>query len=384
MATRVAACRSLEAETACYTHPMALEMWTLGAGVPKAGTRYAQRVEADGWDGLLMVDSQNLSADCFVGLALAAKATDRLKLGTGVTNPWTRHPAVTAAAIATVQAESDGRAVLGIGRGDSALAHLGLAPAPVAVFRRFLEQLQAYLRGEEVDLATAAGGSTPSDTDGAPRPVDSLGLAGTPPSSRLHWLRPELPKVPVDVACTGPKVIAVGATIADRVTFAVGADPHRVEWALSTARAARRAAGLDPDGVSYGAYVNCVAHPDPETARRLGEGGLASFARFSVMHGTVSGPADDVERQVFGALHDAYDMRVHTRSGTPQAAALTDEFVDRYAVFGPPDYCVGRLRELASLGLDRIAVIGPSLGADRADVEVARERFAAEVLPAMR
>lgn len=362
---------------------MPLELWTLGAGVPKVGTRHAVQVEQDGWDGLLMVDSQNLSADCFVGLALAAKATERLKLGTGVTNPWTRHPAVTASAIATVQAESDGRAVLGIGRGDSALAHLGLAPAPLPVFRRFLEQLQAYLRGDEVDLPAAAA-VAPQPGGQSPRAVDSLELAGTPATSRLHWLRPSVPKVPVDVACTGPKVIALGATLGDRVTFAVGADPERITWALETARGARRSAGLDPDGVSYGAYVNCVAHPDAATARRLGEGGLASFARFSVMHGTVNGPADERQRQVFGALHDAYDMRLHTRSATPQAATLTDEFVDRYAVFGPPARCVERLRELAALGLDRIAVIGPSLGADRAEVAVARERFAAEVLPALR
>jgi alkanesulfonate monooxygenase SsuD/methylene tetrahydromethanopterin reductase-like flavin-dependent oxidoreductase (luciferase family) len=66
-----------------------------------------------------------------------------------VTNPYTRHPAVTAAAIASVQELSEGRAVLGIGRGDSSLAYLGLAPAPVAVFGSYVERVQAYLRGDE-------------------------------------------------------------------------------------------------------------------------------------------------------------------------------------------------------------------------------------------
>ena len=50
---------------------------------------------------------------------------------------------------------------------------------------------------------------------------------------------PAMPKVPVDVAASGPKVIALGATLGDRVTFAVGADPERIAWALETARAAR-------------------------------------------------------------------------------------------------------------------------------------------------
>ena len=90
--------------------------------------RVAEKLEADGFDGLAVVDSQNLSGDPYVALALAAKATSRLGLATGVTNPYTRHPAATACSIASVQAVSGGRAVLGIGRGDTALFHLGMKP----------------------------------------------------------------------------------------------------------------------------------------------------------------------------------------------------------------------------------------------------------------
>ena len=59
------------------------------------------------------------------------------------------------------------------------------------------------------------------------------------------------PKVVVDVFGTGPRVIRIGALLADRVTFAVGANPARIAWALEIARTARREAGLDPDGISY-------------------------------------------------------------------------------------------------------------------------------------
>src|SRR5215218_1336291 len=126
------------------------EVWTIGVAAPRSIARYAERMEADGFDGLAVVDSQNLSGDPYVALALAAKVTSRLGLATGVTNPYTRHPAATACSIASVQAVSGGRAVLGIGRGDSALAHLGLAPAPVAVFGDYLRRVQGYLRGEDV------------------------------------------------------------------------------------------------------------------------------------------------------------------------------------------------------------------------------------------
>src|SRR3978361_321780 len=116
----------------------------------RGAARAAQEIEAAGWDGMLVVDSQNLSGDPYVALAMAATATTRIGLGTGVTNCVTRHAAATAAAIASVDRISNGRAVLGIGRGDSALAHLGRAPARPKVFERYLRQLQAYLRGEAV------------------------------------------------------------------------------------------------------------------------------------------------------------------------------------------------------------------------------------------
>jgi 5,10-methylenetetrahydromethanopterin reductase len=85
---------------------------------------------------MLVVDSQNLSADSYVALTLAATGTERIGLGTGVTNSVTRHPAVTASAAMAVQEVANGRMALGIGRGDSALAHLGRAPARLKGFER--------------------------------------------------------------------------------------------------------------------------------------------------------------------------------------------------------------------------------------------------------
>ena len=65
--------------------------------------------------------------------------------------------------------------------------------------------------------------------------------------SRLRWLdRVSVPKVPLDVACSGPKVIDFAARTAERVTFAVGADPDRLTWALDLARKAAADAGRIP------------------------------------------------------------------------------------------------------------------------------------------
>lgn len=349
-----------------------VEIWSNAAGMPSQVARRAEHAEAAGYDGITMVDSQNLSGDCYIALALAATTTQRIKLATGVTNPFTRHPAVAASAIATVQAVSGGRAMLGIGRGDSALAHLGYAPASPGQLGRYLERVQGYLRGDEVPFDEGAN-------------VAALELANSPTASRIEWIRPgRYPKVPVDVAATGPKVIQIAARLADRVTFAVGADPERLRWGLATARQARIDAGLDPNGIGYGAYVNVVAHDDPAVAVRLGEGGLSLFARFSAMHGTAVGPTTDEERRVMEGIHDAYDMTRHSRTGSAQAAVITPEFANQFGVFGPASYCVERLRELVALGLDRLVVVRTSAGADPEEASRAERRFEEEVLPALR
>ena len=352
---------------------MAVEFWTNGAGVP-GGTfvRRAQEAEAAGFDGITIVDSQNLAGDCYVALALAARETSRLKLATGVTNPVTRHPAATASAIASVQVESGGRAMLGIGRGDSALAHLGHAPASLAVFEDYLVRLQAYLRGEEVPFPAAAD-------------VDRLRLANRPVASRIAWLRHSTyTKVPVDVAATGPQVIRAAARHADRITFAVGADPVRLQWAIAEARAARAEAGLNASTQPFGAYLSVVVHDDPEVARRLGEGGVSLFTRFSVMHGNIVGPAEPEQRKVFHDVHDAYDMTRHSRAGSAQAAVIPQSFAEKFAVLGPANACVERLRELIALGLDRLVIVGPSMGADPIETAKAERAFAEDVMPALR
>jgi 5,10-methylenetetrahydromethanopterin reductase len=326
---------------------------------------------------MLVVDSQNLSGDPYVSLALAATTTKRIGLGTGVTNSVTRHAAATATAITSVNRVSNGRAVLGIGRGDSALAHLGRAPARLAQFERYLRQLQTYLSGESVSFDEI---DIPHDV--AP-PMSELELHDAPPSSRIAWIAGGA-KVPVEVAASGPKVIALSALHADRVMFTLGADLERLAWGITLARQTRKDAGLDPDGIAFGAYVNLGCHSDMAAARSLVRGGLTTFARFSVMHGKASGPVSTGDRAVLEALRSNYDMRAHTRGDSRQAGTLTDDFVDRFAIVGSPDRCIERLRSLAALGLDKVAISGATRGASADDAAVGRQLVVAHVLAGMR
>ena len=85
-------------------------------------------------------------------LALAAAATERIKLGHMVTNPGTREPTVVASAYATLHDISDGRMVMGIGRGDSARRYINQKPVPVARFEEALRMIKPFMNGEKVRL----------------------------------------------------------------------------------------------------------------------------------------------------------------------------------------------------------------------------------------
>ncbi len=362
-----------------------MQLWTTGVASARGAARTAQEIEAAGWDGLLVVDSQNLSGDPYVSLALAATVTTRIGLGTGVTNSVTRHAAATASSIASVHRISNGRAVLGIGRGDSALAHLGRAPARLPQFERYLRHLQLYLAGksvsfDEIDIPVEA----------AP-PLSGLHLHDAPPSSRIGWIADGLEggakgsaKVPVEVAASGPKVIAMSALHAERVMFALGADVERLAWGIALAKKTRKDAGLDPDAIAFGAYVNLGCHTDIGAARALVRGGLTTFARFSVMHGKASGPVSSGDAQVLERLRTNYDMKAHTRGDSRQAGTLTDDFVDRFAIVGTPDRCIERLRALEALGLDKVAISGGTRGASAADAAVSKQLLTEQVLMGMR
>ena len=153
------------------------------------------------------------------------------------------------------------------------MAKIGKRPAPPDDFDRYLEQLRAYLAGEEILR------------DGSP--------------SRIEWLDDiEVPKVPIEVAATGPKVIEIAARRADRICFAVGADTERLGECIARARRAAEAADRDPDALRFGAYLNCVINPDRDVAREAIRGGLSVFAHFSGFAGM------DIEALPEGASPD--------------------------------------------------------------------------------
>src|SRR5208283_4285694 len=154
-------------------------------------------------------------------------------------------------------------------------------------------------------------------------------------------------KVPVDVAATGPRVIEVGARLAESVTFAVGADPERLAWAADYARQARKQAGLDPSTLKLGAFLNVVVHPDFARARAMARGTVGTIAHFSGMSRDSSAGMRPDDRAVVQKVGQTYDMSRHARGDAGHAQFIDDAFVDRFAIAGPPAHCVKLLRGAA-------------------------------------
>lgn len=309
----------------------------------------ARDAEADGWDGLLFQDSQNLTPDIAVSMTLAARASEKLLIGTAVTNLVTRNPAVVASLFSTLHALSGGRALLGVARGDTALHLVGERAPDAEHFGVLLDRLRGYLAGESVDLA------------------------GVP--SRIAWLPIEgLTPVPVNVFGSGPVNLASAAAHGDLVTMAVGAEPDQVAWGIAQVRAE------SPD-VPIGALIVAATGAPQEDLRELVRANASISAHFRRDGAGALAPADAA---VVARVTEDYDDRAHATAHSAQADDLPDDFLDRFCVIGTADHCVERLRELIALGLDHVIVVGGGRDTDPALRHRSDEVFAQEVLPSLR
>ena len=354
-----------------------MEFWTTTHGLPAAVAEAAISAEENGWDGLSVPYAPTMAPDPYVCLAAAAVATDKLKVGTWVATPASHTPASAAGSIKTVQAVAEGRAVFAIGRGDSALAYLGMAPAPLGFFEAYVSRLRNYLQNEPqaFDYDLDGGGHFP--------PISGIGLAQGPTDARFGLHMEKIASVPLDMVATGPRVIGIAARHADYISFAVGADPTRIAWALDKAKTERERAGVSRP-VTYGAWVPVVVTDDLAAGRRMLSGSVASMARFCAMHGKTVNLSTEVDRKIYENVHDAYEMQAHFREGSPQSKQLTEDFVDRFAIIGPVEHCVSRLQALVDLGMERFIISGASAETTPDLAAASDQKFTSEVIPALR
>ena len=279
-----------------------------------------------GFGGVWVADSQSVFRDAYMTLALFATATQRMKLATGVTNALTRHPAVIAHSFATLDELSAGRAILGIGVGDSAVFTLGHKPIRLARLEAFIKVLRKLMAGETARF-------------------DGKEIRASWPARR----------VPVVIASTGPKSLQLAGRVADGVLFQVGSDPALVRYAKKNIEIGARQAGRDSSQITLYQRLACGVSEDRERARNEVRG-YASVAAGTLYSGV---PRADIPEDLWNELRlmkERYDYHQHGDKGSTQAELVTDRILDAVAVAGTPDEVVPRFRELISLGVEHFVL----------------------------
>src|SRR5512145_696837 len=113
--------------------------------------KVVKRAEALGFSHAWFYDTQLLNPDVFVGMALAARETRRIRLGTGVLIPSNRLAPVAANALATLNKLAPGRIDFGVGTGFTARRTMGQRAIKLAEMERYIAEVQGLLRGETVE-----------------------------------------------------------------------------------------------------------------------------------------------------------------------------------------------------------------------------------------
>ncbi len=291
-----------------------------------------QLAERHGFEYAWTYDSHVLWQESFPVLAIVADRTSSIKLGHMVTNPGTREPTVLASAYATLHDISNGRMIMGIGRGDSARRYIGQQPVKVAEFEAALKMIKPFMNGREVEWNGR--------------------------QLELKWVRPELPEIEMHVAGYGPKALAVAGRQGDGVIIQL-ADPDIIQWIMETARKAAAEAGRDPDELKC--IVSAPSHvtDDLKDARdqvRWFPAMVSNHVQDLIDRYGTDGSTVPKALTDYVQARKFYDYDEHSRVGAKHGEFVTDEICDRFCVIGNVEQCVAKLRELGSVGVDQFNI----------------------------
>jgi 5,10-methylenetetrahydromethanopterin reductase len=316
------------------------------------GAVRAKLNEQMGFDIQGFSENHSRATDCFGEMRDAARETTRIKLAAGPVNFITRHPGVVAAGIIPIQIVSKGRAICGVASGDSAVAAAGRRRQGITDMERDVGYLRTYLDNGVVKYPNAQ-------------------------TSRLEWAdRLSWEQIPLQMACSGPRSIAVAARLADRICLGVGTNNERVAWALDIVDENLRGSGRRRDDVRVGLFAPLAITRDRAQGRAVIRTRVSAFAH--MQSGGDLSQQPEILRKVTSVLRHSYDYSFHRPDAPPENpnSALCDEdFGDWMGIGGPPAYVTDRLGQLVELGVDFFMSALPV---------PERETFAAEVMPPVR
>jgi 5,10-methylenetetrahydromethanopterin reductase len=307
----------------------------------------AREADEAGFDTLWVSEDPN-SWDAFAVLAAIAGVTERIRLGTAVVNPFLRHPASIAASAATLDRLSDGRAVIGLGRGQSEWLRggLGIASArPVAALEETVALLRQWGAGE---MATSDG---PFAVPGWRRSIPTVAGGGPP----------------IYLAAMGDQALAAAGRKADGVVFNDLTSMPYMSRAIRIVRDAAKAAGRDPAALRFVARPGLAVVSDPIPVLRMYQRTLALISTLPGMAAGYALPGWDVASMVAAAqaaLGDACEAAEHegftairrSPSFEQACAAFPERYVEALGMCGDIVQISEKVCMLQELGISDLVI----------------------------
>ena len=285
---------------------------------------YARDAEASGFDHVWVYDSPRF-AEPYVAMSYCAMATQRVTVGTAVTNPQTREPAVIANGFATLSTLTNGRVAMGMGLGDSAVKFIGKQPARFEEFREKITTIRRLLSGEEIEY------------NGKP----------------LKLPVPPKKPPPVLIAAEGPKTYEFAGAGCDGAIISPGGSPNFLKYSIEQIRAGAVKAGRDPKSLHICAWTHCVVAPTRKQAmdELLPQVSRTFFkAAVRVPHHVLGFDKPLISDQVREeALRDVGRQDMEYKLAEKLHSIIGADLMREITVVGTPDEIPDKIRQLASV-----------------------------------
>ncbi len=276
-----------------------------------------------GFDPIMLADVVGISKlrgrDLYTSLSLCAFHTRRAQIGPCVTNPVTRHIGTTANAICSLDELSDGRAMLGLGAGDTPVYLLGKKQAKLVDLRAAVTLCRAFFRRQVVEHEGK--------------------------ELRSNWNRPH---IPVLLAADGPRTLELAGELADGAIVGSGLTADVVQWGLENIRRGMVKAGRRPGEVSLWVDGICNIADTTAEARETARRRIHIRINHNFRYGYHAVPPEHLaECERYRREYNEGDVG----PGSHNAELITDYMIDRFSIAGTPDECLKRLQALQALNI---------------------------------
>ena len=320
---------------------------------------HSRVAEESGFHHITFGDVQNCTRDLYVKMALAATATKRVTIGSGVVAPYTRHAVVTATAHATVDELSGGRTFLGVGSCGASHGFLDMKPAKLKELEGLVNFYRTFLAGKEAtykDLTT-----------------------------KSEWV---CNPMPIYLAVEQPRGLQLAGAIADGVYF-MGGPPEMVKWKIDHVHRGAEAAGRDPSEIDI--CVRSIIYLSDSKEAALREVGGFYQLDFKMLERYKEDPVIASLRErleaespgildEFGHHREVWDLTQHEKIDTPSAKIVTPRMIETMHLVGSADQICEGIAKLIDAGTTTIATATYTV----IDKRTMMRRIGEEIMPHFR